>query len=152
MNSSSDGVDPRTRRRRPGENRARLVEAGIVEFGLLGYLGASTSSIARRAGVPQPHLYTSFATKAALFSTCLEKSLRRTIGGLPRADGSDDASWGPHDALLAFQAVAAARLDGSASQAAADARAHIRALRAKLGERRLREMLGEAALTLLSGD
>lgn len=61
-------------RRKPGENRELLLEAGLIEFGLFGYHGASTAAIARRADVPQPHVYTSFRTKQELFFACLERA------------------------------------------------------------------------------
>lgn len=57
-------------RRKPGENRQRLREAGLIEFGLFGFHGASTAGIAARADVPQPHVYASFTTKQALFLEC----------------------------------------------------------------------------------
>jgi len=65
-------VTERRARRRPGENRKRLLEAGLIEFGLFGFHGASTAGIAARAGVPQPHVYASFATKQELFLACVE--------------------------------------------------------------------------------
>lgn len=64
-------MNERRARRKPGENRARLLEAGLIEFGLFGYHGASTSSIAERAGVPQPHVYANFGSKKDLFVACL---------------------------------------------------------------------------------
>ncbi|MEJ6489260.1 TetR/AcrR family transcriptional regulator [Leucobacter sp. USCH14] len=57
----------RRARRRPGENRERLLEAGLCEFGLFGFHGASTAAIAARAGVPQPHVYANFSNKQELF-------------------------------------------------------------------------------------
>lgn len=61
------------RRRRPGENRERLIQAGIEAFGWLGYHGASTASIGRQAEVPQPHIYANFTTKQALFLACVSR-------------------------------------------------------------------------------
>ncbi|QIM18414.1 helix-turn-helix transcriptional regulator [Leucobacter coleopterorum] len=63
-------MSSRRPRRRPGQNHELLIEAGIVEFGLYGYQGASTSAIAVRAEVPQPHVYANFATKQELFLEC----------------------------------------------------------------------------------
>lgn len=68
-------MNERRPRRRPGENREQLVKAGLIEFGLHGYHGASTAAIARRAGVPQPHVYASFPTKLALFEACAARAL-----------------------------------------------------------------------------
>ncbi len=62
-------------RRRPGENRARLVEAGIRVFGIQGFHGASTSTIAELAEVPQPHVYANFTTKQELFLACGQRVL-----------------------------------------------------------------------------
>lgn len=67
-------MDARRRRRRPGENRERLIDAGLLEFGRLGYHGAATGAIAARAGVPQPHVYASFRTKRELFLACIDRS------------------------------------------------------------------------------
>ncbi|WP_336662068.1 TetR/AcrR family transcriptional regulator [Leucobacter sp. USHLN154] len=64
-------MNQRRARRKPGENRERLIEAGLTEFGLFGFHGASTAAIAARAGVPQPHVYANFPNKHALFvETC----------------------------------------------------------------------------------
>lgn len=60
-------------RRRPGENRDRLIDAGITLFASAGYHGASTSAIAALADVPQPHVYASFQTKHDLFLTCVRR-------------------------------------------------------------------------------
>lgn len=80
-------------RRKPGENRERLLEAGLIEFGLFGYHGASTSAIAARAGVPQPHVYASFATKRELFLACCVRTLSDPSPRPPgtSADGARNA-------------------------------------------------------------
>lgn len=70
---SSAGETHRRARRRPGENRERLLEAGIREFGTRGYHGASTTAIAALAEVPQPHVYANFGTKQELFIACAER-------------------------------------------------------------------------------
>lgn len=61
-------------RRKPGENRELLLEAGLIEFGLLGFHGASTAAIAARADVPQPNVYANFSTKQELFLACVERA------------------------------------------------------------------------------
>lgn len=60
-------------RRKPGENRERLIAAGINEFSKYGYHGASTTGIAKVADVPQPHVYANFDTKLDLFLTCVDR-------------------------------------------------------------------------------
>ena len=69
--SMAEYSQPRRPRRRPGENRAALLEAAVAEFGRYGYHGASTAAIAAQADVPQPHVYVHFATKGDLFLAAL---------------------------------------------------------------------------------
>lgn len=85
MNQTNDSTRPartlttqRRQRRKQGENRERLLTAGIAEFGAFGYFGASTSSIAKRAGVSQPHVYSNFNTKLDLFLACAERVIEQT--------------------------------------------------------------------------
>jgi len=87
----------RRARRRPGENRANLIEAGLIEFGVLGYRGCSTAAVARRAGVPQPHVYANFANKQDLFLACLQFARESTL---------QSGTSGAVEAFL-YQAVAA---------------------------------------------
>lgn len=96
-------------RRRPGENRERLLEAGLIEFGLFGYHGASTSAIAARADVPQPHLYASFATKRDLFLSCCARAFAVPADDARDAKAGDTAE--PHTGRnrLLLQAVAVVR-------------------------------------------
>ncbi|MGW9021798.1 TetR family transcriptional regulator [Leucobacter chromiiresistens] len=74
-------MSARRARRRPGENRERLIEAGLTEFGLFGFHGASTAAIAARADVPQPHVYANFANKQALFLETCAAATRIVIAG-----------------------------------------------------------------------
>lgn len=73
--SGTEQSRSRRSRRRPGENRERLLAAGLIEFGTHGFRGAATSQIAERADVPQPHIYSSFATKHELFLECLARTV-----------------------------------------------------------------------------
>ncbi len=66
-------------RRRPGENRERLQEAGLIEFGLFGFHGTSTGRIAARASVPQPHVYANFRTKQELFLACVSRAVASIV-------------------------------------------------------------------------
>ena len=95
-------------RRRPGENRERLLKAGLVEFGLHGYHGASTAAIAARADVPQPHVYASFRTKQELFLACAERAV-------DEASSVAAAAAPPELARFLLQLVAAA-VDPSAPE------------------------------------
>ena len=135
---------PRRARRRPGENRAQLLEAGLIEFGLFGYHGASTASIAARAGVPQPHLYANFSGKQELFLACLSEASAALLGAGGASDGS-------RPGLMVLQAVAAAR-DEPLRGALNDELVH---LRTRIGEAAFDRILAAAAAAQLgvpSGD
>ena len=54
-------------RRTAGERRAHVLDAAIREFAAHGYHGASTTAIARRAGISQPYVYALFPNKRDLF-------------------------------------------------------------------------------------
>lgn len=107
-------MNERRARRKPGENRARLLEAGLIEFGLFGYHGASTSSIAARADVPQPHVYANFGSKKDLFVACLNCIIddASLFASAAIVQTHHDASLSDRrhvqHALFLFQAIAAA--------------------------------------------
>lgn len=71
----------RRTRRRPGENRERLITAATIDFAIHGYRGSSTASIGARAGVPQPHVYASFQSKRELYVAAIER-VRAALGAL----------------------------------------------------------------------
>lgn len=103
---------PAPRARRPrGENRRRLLSEGLREFALHGYRGASTTSIARAADVPQPHVYANFATKEQLFLACIAHAIevREGAAGAPQAgaveSGAVDPSASRYVGRLLLQAV-----------------------------------------------
>lgn len=61
------------------ERRADLLEAAIAEFGVTGYHGTSTETIAERAGISQPYLFRLYGTKKDLFLACVDRAFDRTI-------------------------------------------------------------------------
>lgn len=97
-NDSSPSTTTRRPRRRPGENRERLLNAGITVFGAHGYHAAQTAAIAALAGVPQPHVYANFKTKQDLFLACAEKVRVLLLdtpirgAGAPYGSGHESAS------------------------------------------------------------
>ncbi|RZT61021.1 TetR/AcrR family transcriptional regulator [Leucobacter luti] len=148
-------------RRRPGENRERLIEAGLVEFGLSGYHGTATARIAKRADVPQPHVYANFRTKQELFLACLELAAAglpapqsQPVAPSPRgpaqgetatplggaADGGSAAA-----ARFVFQAIAAHR----AAELSDTLTTRLSALRASWGSREFARVLELGARSLL---
>ena len=49
------------------ERREQVLEAAVKEFASSGYHAASTSAIAKRAGISQPYIYALFPNKRELF-------------------------------------------------------------------------------------
>jgi AcrR family transcriptional regulator len=54
-------------RRSADERREHVIDAAILTFAAEGYHGASTTDIARRAGISQPYIYALFENKHDLF-------------------------------------------------------------------------------------
>jgi AcrR family transcriptional regulator len=59
------------------ERRSAIIDAGLRVFSEGSYAGATTSEIAREAGVSEPILYRHFASKRALYFACLDEAWRR---------------------------------------------------------------------------
>lgn len=78
---SSERPAPRKPRRAPEEIRARILEAAGDAFKELGYTGATTLTIARRADVTEAQLFRYFGTKAALFREAVFEPLNRHFDG-----------------------------------------------------------------------
>jgi AcrR family transcriptional regulator len=57
-------------RRSAEERRDEVIAAAIREFAEHGYHAASTTAIARRAGISQPYIYALFPNKQDLFLAC----------------------------------------------------------------------------------
>lgn len=72
---------PSSRRERVplDERRTYVIEAALVEFGNGGFEGASTSAIAKRAGIHQPYIYAMFESKRELFLACNEALNERLL-------------------------------------------------------------------------
>ncbi len=59
------------------ERRVAILAAALRVFSEGSYAGATTSEIAREAGVSEPILYRHFSSKRALYFACLEEAWRR---------------------------------------------------------------------------
>jgi len=140
----SRSVDRQQRaRRKPGENRERLILAGIRQFALYGYHGTSTSAIGAAADVPQPHIYANFSTKHALFVACVERVCHLLQSAA--SDGSNLKFSELDDAkMLVLQALVGSNGDGG-GPAIVEA---LQTTRAVLGDTRFVSLLGEAAFML----
>src|ERR1700737_2963442 len=78
------------------DRREQVITAAIREFAELGYQGASTAAIAKRAGISQPYIYALFPNKTELFLAVHDRVIGRiqaTFAGA--AQGATD----PKDAL-----------------------------------------------------
>ena len=67
------------------ERREAVLVAANVEFAALGYHGASTDAIARRAGISQPYLFRLFGSKKDLYVACVSRCMRETLDRFQRA-------------------------------------------------------------------
>jgi AcrR family transcriptional regulator len=59
------------------ERREAVLEAAVHEFAQAGYHAASTTNIAKRAGISQPYIYALFPNKKALFIAVQERVAER---------------------------------------------------------------------------
>jgi len=73
---SSDPA-PRRRRRSSEEVEELILEAAAEEFASLGYSGATTAAIARRASVTEAQIFRFFGSKQELFRAAIFKPLNR---------------------------------------------------------------------------
>lgn len=65
--TATDTTKAKARRRSSDERREHVIAAAVSEFARHGYHGASTGSIAKRAGISQPYIYALFPSKRDLF-------------------------------------------------------------------------------------
>jgi AcrR family transcriptional regulator len=73
------------------ERREAVLDAAVHEFAQAGYHAASTTSIARGAGISQPYIYALFPNKKALFIGCQERVAERIQESFEKAArGVDD--------------------------------------------------------------
>jgi AcrR family transcriptional regulator len=114
--------------------RDEVLDAAIAEFARHGFHAASTTGIARRAGISQPYIYALFPSKKALFLATHTRVVQRIREAYARAV---EGAAGPGDALRraggAFIALLAEReelrcqLQGYAASGDPEVRAHVRA-------------------------
>src|SRR5215211_9170693 len=72
-------------RKSAAERREDVLEAALGVFAAHGLDGASTDSIARRAGISQPYLFRLFRTKKELYVASVEHCLGGTLDAFRRA-------------------------------------------------------------------
>ncbi len=92
-------MDERTARPTIREEKERaLIEAAELVFAERGFAGATTSAIARQAGVPKANLHYYFATKEGLYRAVVARVLTAWLEAASSFDTSDD----PRQALSAY--------------------------------------------------
>ena len=81
------------KRRLPqAERRSEVLNAALIEFGMQGYDGTSTSMIADRAGIQQPYIYALFENKRHLFLACHDELIDRILATFANAVEEEDSS------------------------------------------------------------
>jgi AcrR family transcriptional regulator len=74
-----------TARQTADERREELLAAAVEEFSRMGFRGASTEAIAKRAGISQPYLFRLFGSKKELYLASVRRCFRRTLETMQRA-------------------------------------------------------------------
>src|SRR3954462_9395569 len=82
-------------RRSADERREHVLDAAIAEFAAQGYHAASTTAIARRAGISQPYIYALYRSKQDLFLAAYrqvaERIRTRLVAAADGAGGDQEA-------------------------------------------------------------
>jgi len=81
------------------DRREQVLEAAMREFAELGYEAASTSAIARRAGISQPYIYALFPNKQELFLAVHDRVVGRIRDTFAAAVADADGAAGPEERL-----------------------------------------------------
>jgi AcrR family transcriptional regulator len=74
-----------TKRKSAEERRESVLDAALVEFAEHGLHGASTETIAAKAGISQPYVFRLFGTKKELFVAVVNRCFRETLDVFQRA-------------------------------------------------------------------
>jgi AcrR family transcriptional regulator len=95
------GMTPRTAakpetRASSDERREQVIEAAVKEFAAHGFHAASTSAIAKRAGISQPYIYALFPNKHELFLATHRRVVQRIRDAFAEAARGAD---GPEERL-----------------------------------------------------
>lgn len=109
------------------QRREQVLSVAELEFAAAGLHGASTETIAHRAGITQAYVFRLFGTKKQLFVACVDAAFERMrLALLAAAAGSSGldalAAMGrEYDAMLADRTTLLLQLQGFAAAAAGDA-------------------------------
>jgi AcrR family transcriptional regulator len=109
------------------QRREQVLAVAEHEFAAAGLQGASTETIAHRAGITQAYVFRLFGTKRQLFLACVDAAFERmTLALLAAAGGvtgieSLTAMGREYNAMLADRTTLLLQLQGIAAAAAGDA-------------------------------
>jgi AcrR family transcriptional regulator len=109
------------------QRREQVLAVAEQEFAAAGLQGASTETIAHRAGITQAYVFRLFGTKRQLFLACVDAAFERmTLALLAAAGGvtgieSLTAMGREYNAMLADRTTLLLQLQGIAAAAAGDA-------------------------------
>ena len=108
------------------QRREQVLAVAEQEFAAAGLSGASTETIAHRAGITQAYVFRLFGTKKQLFLACVDAAFERmTVALLAAAGGATEiealAAMGlEYNAMLADRTTLLLQLQGIAAAAAGD--------------------------------
>ncbi|MGY4771419.1 TetR/AcrR family transcriptional regulator [Kribbella sp. CWNU-51] len=108
------------------ERREQILALAEDEFAGAGLYGASTETIARRAGITQAYVFRLFGTKKQLFLECVDAAFgRMTLAMLAAAGGATGidaltAMGREYNEMLADRTTLLLQLQGTAAAAAGD--------------------------------
>jgi AcrR family transcriptional regulator len=108
------------------QRREQVLSVAELEFAAAGLHGASTETIAHRAGITQAYVFRIFGTKKQLFVACVDAAFERMTLALTAAAGGANgidalAAMGrEYDAMLADRTTLLLQLQGFAAAAADD--------------------------------
>lgn len=88
-----------TARASSDERREQVIEAAVKEFAAHGFHAASTSAIAKRAGISQPYIYALFPNKHELFLATSEHVVGRIRDAFTEAARGADGPEAKLDAM-----------------------------------------------------
>ena len=108
------------------QRREQVLGVAEQEFATAGLYGASTETIAHRAGITQTYVFRLFGTKKQLFLACVDAAFERmTLAMLAAAGGATGiealtAMGSEYNAMLADRTTLLLQLQGTAAAAAGD--------------------------------
>lgn len=109
------------------QRREQVLNVAELEFAAAGLHGASTETIAHRAGITQAYVFRLFGSKKLLFLACVDAAFERMTRAMLAASGGAvgikalSAMGREYDAMLADRTTLLLQLQGTAAAAAGDA-------------------------------